>query len=251
KFSSEESRVPVFTTSNSGSASTPRSVTANGAAPAAGPSHSLPPTVEEELLFGLSGACCFDFHKNLEDVFVVGTEEGQIHKCSKAYNNQYLLSFEGHQMGVYTVRYNHFLNSAFLSASADWAVKLWDHEMKQPVMTFDLNSAVGDVAWAPYSSTVFAAVTAEGKVFVFDLEVNKYQPICEQQVVRKSKLTHIAFNPYEPILLVGDEKGTVMGLKLSPNLRRLPGGSKYLEKQEQADRLEQIMMITMGKPLDK
>lgn len=34
----------------------------------------------------------------------------------------------------------------------------------QPMFTFDLNSAVGDVAWAPYSSTVFAAVTADGKV---------------------------------------------------------------------------------------
>ena len=34
----------------------------------------------------------------------------------------------------------------------------------QAMFTFDLNSAVGDVAWAPYSSTVFAAVTADGKV---------------------------------------------------------------------------------------
>jgi len=32
------------------------------------------------------------------------------------------------------------------------------------MFTFDLNSAVGDVAWAPYSSTIFAAVTADGKV---------------------------------------------------------------------------------------
>jgi len=32
------------------------------------------------------------------------------------------------------------------------------------MFTFDLGSAVGDVAWAPYSSTVFAAVTADGKV---------------------------------------------------------------------------------------
>ena len=34
---------------------------------------------------------------------------------------------------------------------------------REPVFTFDLGSAVGDVAWAPYSSTVFAAVTADGK----------------------------------------------------------------------------------------
>lgn len=29
---------------------------------------------------------------------------------------------------------------------------------------YDLHSAVGDVAWSPYSSTVFAAVTTDGKV---------------------------------------------------------------------------------------
>lgn len=29
---------------------------------------------------------------------------------------------------------------------------------------YDLNAAVGDVAWSPYSSTVFAAVTTDGKV---------------------------------------------------------------------------------------
>ena len=35
---------------------------------------------------------------------------------------------------------------------------------RKPLFTFDLNNSVGDVAWAPYSSTVFAAVTADGKV---------------------------------------------------------------------------------------
>ncbi|KAJ3195232.1 cytoplasmic dynein with WD40 domain [Irineochytrium annulatum] len=175
---------------------------------------------EDEPLFGLAGGCCFDFHKTIEHLFVVGTEEGRIHKCSKAYNSQYLLSFEGHQMAVYTVRYNPFHGNVFLSASADWTVKLWDHSKEKAVISFDLNSPVGDVAWAPYSSTVFAAVTADGKVVVFDLNENKYEPICEQQVVRKAKLTHVSFNPFEPILLVGDDKGSVISLKLSPNLRK-------------------------------
>ena len=35
---------------------------------------------------------------------------------------------------------------------------------REPMFVFDLNSAVGDIAWAPYSSTVFAAVTADGSV---------------------------------------------------------------------------------------
>ena len=175
---------------------------------------------EEEKLFDLAGGSCFDFHKKVDHLFLVGTEEGRIHKCSKDYNNQYLLSFEGHQMSVYTVKYNPFHSDYFLSASADWTVKLWDHNETKPIMTFDLNSAVGDVAWSPYSSTVFAAVTTDGKVFVFDLQENKYSAMCEQQVVRKAKLTHVSFNPFEPILLVGDDKGDVLSLKISPNLRK-------------------------------
>lgn len=35
---------------------------------------------------------------------------------------------------------------------------------RTPMFTFDLNAAVGDVVWAPYSSTVFGAVTTDGKV---------------------------------------------------------------------------------------
>ncbi|TPX72189.1 hypothetical protein SpCBS45565_g00420 [Spizellomyces sp. 'palustris'] len=197
----------------------------------------------DDPLFNLAGGSSFDFHKKLDHLFVVGTEEGRIFKCSKEYNNQYLLSFEGHQMSVYTVRYNHFHHNIFLSASADWTVKLWDHDEEKPIMSFDLNSSVGDVAWAPYSSTVFAAATTDGKVFVFDLNENKYEPICEQQVVKKAKLTHIAFNPFEPVLLVGDDRGAVISLKLSPNLRK-----RSKDPEDEPTKLKNILLVAMGKP---
>ena len=72
----------------------------------------------------------------------------------------------------------------------------------------DLNSQVGDIAWAPYSSTVFAAVTVDGKAHVYDLNVDKYHPICSQVVVQKKRahLNHIAFNTNSPIIIVGDSK---------------------------------------------
>lgn len=73
---------------------------------------------------------------------------------------------------------------------------------------FDVGDRVGDVKWAPYSSTVFAAVTMDGRVYVFDLNVNKYKPICVQAVVsrRRNKVTRISFNPKLPIIIVGDDK---------------------------------------------
>lgn len=122
---------------------------------------------EDDQLFPLAGGCCFDFHLKASHLFVVGTEEGKIFKCSKEYSSENLLSFQGHAMSVYAVRYNPYHENYFLSCSADWTVKLWDHNDPKPIITFDLNGSVGDVAWAPYSSTVFAAVTAEGKVYYF------------------------------------------------------------------------------------
>lgn len=176
---------------------------------------------EDASLMGLAGGCCFDFSRLSEHLFLVGTEEGQIHKCSKAYNSEYLASYEGHHMAVYTVRWNLFHPKVFASCSADWTVKLWDHTVLSPLMTFDLNLQVGDLAWSPWSSTTFCACTADGKVHVFDLNENKNEPYCEQKVVRKAKLTKVAFNPRSdtPIIMVGDDHGCVSSLKPSPNLR--------------------------------
>ena len=191
---------------------------------------------EETSLCGLAGGCCFDFNKHSEHLFIVGTEEGKIHKCSKAYNSQYLDTFDGHHMAVYTVCWNSFHPRVFLSSSADWTVKVWDHSAKGALMSFDLGNSVGDVAWAPYSSTVFAAVTSDGKVHVFDLSENKHEPMCDQKVVKKAKLTHIRFNPVEPIIIVGDDRGCVNALKLSPNLRK--ASSKDDEKKGDGDKKE-------------
>lgn len=207
---------------------------------------------EEAALGALASGCSFDFHKETPHLFVVGTEEGYIHKCSTAYNSQYLQSYDGHQMAVYSLKWNHMHSDVFLSSSADWTVKLWDRKSPKSIMTFDLNNSVGDVAWAPYSSTVFAAVTADGKVNVFDLDENKHEPMCEQKVVRKAKLTKIVFNPKYPVILVGDDRGCVTSLKLSPNLRKSsapytdPDTNKKVDsKTQEVKKLNAIMEIAL------
>ena len=56
---------------------------------------------------------------------------------------------------------------------------------------------------------------------------NKHEPLCEQKVVKRARLTHVMFNKRDPIILVGDDRGGVNSLKLSPNLRKLvESGSK-------------------------
>lgn len=111
---------------------------------------------------------------------------------------------------------------------------------------------------------MLAAVTTEGKVFVFDLAVNKYKPICiqassccvcvrfililvsSQSIVSKKQgvLNHIAFNKEEPILIVGDSRGIVHSLKLSPNLRKR---SKEAQKAIQDEDMKEYMKLEVKK----
>uniref|UniRef100_A0A3B4VKL8 Dynein, axonemal, intermediate chain 1, paralog 1 n=1 Tax=Seriola dumerili TaxID=41447 RepID=A0A3B4VKL8_SERDU len=227
----------------------------------------------------------FDFHKQIDYLFLVGTEEGKIHKdhlwalcclpvsamkngssfclcctyrhpaglalqrCSKTYSSQFLETYDAHSMAVDAVKWNHYHPKVFISCSSDWTVKIWDHTINTPMFTFDLKAAVGDVSWAPYSSTVFGAVTTDGIVHVFDLNINKYQAICQQSVVakKKTKLTHFEFNPIHPIVVVGDDRGYVTSLKLSPNLRKKPKAKKGQElpkdPEVQVAKMEKLLSL--------
>lgn len=95
---------------------------------------------KESFLYGLAGGMCFDFNKYSDHLFLVGTEEGQIHLCSKAYSGQYLETYKDHYLAVYAVKWNGFHPNTFLSCSADWTIKMWIKDMTRPIVTFDLES---------------------------------------------------------------------------------------------------------------
>ncbi|KAK3771270.1 hypothetical protein RRG08_024349 [Elysia crispata] len=212
----------------------------------------------------------FDFHKQKDYLFLVGTEEGKVHICSKAYTSHFIDTIDAHNMAVYKVCWNRFHPKIFITCSADWTVKIWEmkdtmdksesvDETRKPLFSFDLNNSVGDVAWAPYSSTVFAAVTSDGKAFVYDLNANKYEPLCEQMVAqkKKTKLTHVEFNPTYPIVVIGDDRGNVTSLKLSPNLRKMkaekkgaPPVDEATKIQREIEKLEKILSMVRNQPTE-
>jgi dynein intermediate chain 1 len=72
---------------------------------------------DDTSLTGLAGGCCFDFNPLSDHLFIVGTEEGKIHKCSKAYSGQYLQTYDGHHMAVYAVKWNPYHPRVFISCS--------------------------------------------------------------------------------------------------------------------------------------
>jgi dynein intermediate chain 1, axonemal len=99
---------------------------------------------------------------------------------------------------------------------------MWDKDLVRPILSYDLGCAVGDVEWAPYSSTVFAAVIYTGQLYVYDLNQEKHKFMCEFTAMKDAVANHVSFNQEDPIILVGDQKGGVNSFILSKNLKRGP-----------------------------
>lgn len=77
-------------------------------------------------VFFTGSATCMIFHPNDPLVYLVGTEEGYIYKCSTLYSSTYLFTYKGHQMPVYRLDYNNFNANIFVSCSGDWRIKIWE-----------------------------------------------------------------------------------------------------------------------------
>lgn len=70
------------------------------------------------------------------------------------------------------VRWCPFRPGCFLTASADWTLRLWSEAQPASLWTFQLASSkqeVYDAAWCPTNATVFAA-TAGNTLQLWDLE---------------------------------------------------------------------------------
>lgn len=202
----------------------------------------------------LASGTSIAFHPQDTNLFLAGTEEGKIYKCSQSYRSRYLDITEGHHMTVEAIAWSPFHPDVFMTCSQDWFVKIWDHKHpKQPLFVFELGAAVGCCTWASHSATVFAAITNDGKVHIFDVSMNKYEALASQVITpkKKTKLTSVQFNPTEPILMAGDDRGNITTLKLSPNLRKIPKQKKgvvyKLDPEVEKQKLEKIVELVRTK----
>ncbi|GMH64127.1 hypothetical protein TrLO_g315 [Triparma laevis f. longispina] len=160
---------------------------------------------------------CLDFPLDDSSTYLAGTEDGHIHRCSCSYNEQYLDTFSGHSGPVYKVKCSPYHPDAFLSCSADWTVKLWHSKDSSDCLrefhTVGLSDVVNDIAWSPNSSTVFASVTGDGRVEVWDLNSMdpkmSYKPPANEAILGVTPLTTVLFSGNAPVLATGDAKGKV------------------------------------------
>jgi len=125
----------------------------------------------------------FDFVPGDSTTYVVGTEEGMVHRCSVSYSEQYLDTYESHNGPVYRVRFSTRWPDVFVSCSADWTVGLYHIRSsagRGPLLRLHSTGqdfGISDISWCPGNSTVLAAVTNDAKLQIWDLDVSAIDPV--------------------------------------------------------------------------
>ncbi|RHY31175.1 hypothetical protein DYB32_003710 [Aphanomyces invadans] len=189
---------------------------------------------------------CIEFAQNDSSVYFVGTEDGNIHKCSCSYNEQYLETYYGHTAAVYAIHMSPFWNQLLLSCSADWTVKLWHQAEQREVLNFrsvDLCHGVYGVAWCPSDATIFGSVTEDGRIEIWDLEQSVLDPIVTYFPKEQVHCTCISFAPSSPVLVVGDSTGEV-GVYRVPTLAE--GRCVGQTVDDQIERLKRAVLPHQG-----
>ncbi|XP_067846473.1 dynein axonemal intermediate chain 4 isoform X4 [Heptranchias perlo] len=158
---------------------------------------------------------CFAFHPKETNIYLAGTEEGYIHKCSCSYNEQFLETYGVHQGPVYKVTWSPFSLDTFLSCSADWSIHVWSQEILKPVLRFSstITKAVHDIMWSPKSATMFGAVN-EDRVEIWDLGVSILDPVVICPANEGLSLSTLLFAKNTDCMLIGDNSGQVIVYEL-------------------------------------
>ena len=168
-----------------------------------------PSTTSEAYISRTGSGLCFDFSPSDCTSYIAGTEDGMLHKCSSAYSDTYLRDFHGHAGPVHTVQWSPFASDVFVSASADWTLKLWHAGDSNCVLTLlSRSESVADVCWSPSNATVLASGSADGGVDVWDLATSTLKPVFSATTSSK-KVTCVSFSEVSPVLVTGGAGGAV------------------------------------------
>lgn len=164
----------------------------------------------EAFISRFAGGLGFDFYPKNNNIYLVATEEGFIHKCSCSYNEQYLQTYTGHTGPVYKVKWSPFVQDCFLTCGSDWTIRLWHSDITKPVLTFvSSTKSVNDICWSNVCATVFGAVS-DNRIEIWDLRATNLDPVIISSVSDpETRLSTFLFSEGSSTLLVGDSSGHV------------------------------------------
>lgn len=72
-----------------------------------------------------AGARFIRWHPEDSNIYLVGTNEGVVHKCSTNYLDQHLDLFLAHEGPINDLKYSPFSNKIYATCGEDWHLRIW------------------------------------------------------------------------------------------------------------------------------
>jgi dynein intermediate chain 2 len=133
--------------------------------------------------------------------------------------------WDAHCGPVYALQRNFYFPKFYLTVG-DWCVKLWNEEIRSPILTSKAYSSyVTDAAWSPTRPGVFLTTKLDGTLDVWDIFYRQNEPTLTLQVDADA-LTCLRVQENGAYTATGSADGKIYMLELTENLATLQPNEK-------------------------
>lgn len=122
-------------------------------------------------------ALCVRMHPVEKGSYLVGTNEGCVHKCSINHAKHHSAVLQVHNGSVFSIAYSPWSPKIFLTCGSDWHIRIWVEGIFKPIV--ELSSGIGGIncaQWSPVHSTVIVCCTNKC-VEIWDIRRRILKPV--------------------------------------------------------------------------
>lgn len=181
------------------------------------------------------GVTSMSFSHEDRSLFVLGSEAGGVFKCSMTSRGPPLtnthssvplrspvtFAFSPHFGPVFSVDCSPYHRNLFLTCGTDASVRLYSMLQSKPLFSVEPGAGyLFRVRWSPSRPLVFSVVTADGRLLIYDLKINRINPVVSLDVTaNKSPVYSLEYNlQRRQIVATGDSQGRIKIWRLSDDL---------------------------------
>jgi len=162
--------------------------------------------------------------------FLFGSEQGKIVACSrkgKTPADKVGASWDAHSGPIYALSRNAYYPKFYITVG-DWTVKVWNEELRTPIMTSKyFSSYVMDGAWSQTRPGVFITSKMDGTLDIWDIFSKQNDPTLTIQVDTEG-LNCLRIQEAGSLVATGTVDGSVYMLEMSEGLAAIQQNEKPL-----------------------